>query len=119
MAIFGFFAMGHGADHGGCIAKTLQQGRACTATDVAGVAAYHISAFQKASQAVLSVIFDLSKLAADLFAIILAAILPAAHFSEKFRATAFFEGFESPQKISLWQWLSFHENSPNFVFARR
>ncbi len=112
VSIFGFFAMGHAADHGNCIAATLQ-GRVCTSTDVFGVAAYHLSAFEKAARATLAnsltTFLALMLLAAAFFA--LATGLPPGKLIPIFSSRL--DHFSSPQKISLWRWLSFHENSPN------
>ena len=120
IVVFGFFAMGHAADHGNCIAQTLQ-GRACTATDVFGVAAYHLSAFQKAGRATLVDLGALATFFAFALLLLSAAVLkfvsgPDVGF--QFTGKSFHSAFERPQKISLWRWLSFHENSPNFVIAR-
>ena len=119
IAIFGFFAMGHGADHGGCIAKTLQ-GRACTSTDIFGVASYHLSAFQKAARAITSgaglfaafAIAVLAVISLKIHKSISALSLPAKQFTP-----VFIRSSRVPEEFLLRQWFSLKENSPNFNFG--
>lgn len=112
VSIFGFFAMGNEMDHGNCIAKTLQ-GTACTETDIFGVAAYHLSAFAKAGRAVVSGAIQIFLTLVALFA---AFYLLKISSGLEFLSASFVrssDNFRPPQKLSLWRWLSFHENSPN------
>lgn len=115
VAVFGFFAMAHSMSHTNCIAATLN-GRVCTATDVFGVAAYHLSAFQKAAQADLPGTLTLLTVFAAILLGLFAAknwILPLA---AGLRTGVPPQKFPIPQANSFWRWLSFHENSPNFSF---
>lgn len=119
IAIFGFFAMGHGADHGACLARTLQ-GRACTSTDIAGVVSYHLSAFQKAARAITSgagsfAVFALAVLAVISLKIpkkISALSSPANRFTP-----VFIRSFRVPEEFLLRRWFSLKENSPNSTFG--
>jgi hypothetical protein len=120
VSVFGFFAMGHAADHGNCIAATLN-GRVCSETDVFGTAAYHLSAFHKAARAVSADAGAVSAFFSFVAALFLAAIsgpLKNSDFRAKIARGVEMMGFRPRQIISLWRWLSFHENSPNVFYAR-
>ncbi len=112
VSVFGFFAMGNEMDHGNCIAKTLQ-GTACTETDIFGVAAYHLSAFAKAARAVVSGAVQIFLTLIALFAVFYLLKTSSGSDPVPVSFVKSSDNFRPPQKLALWYWLSFHENSPN------
>lgn len=113
VSVFGFFAMANEMDHGNCIARTLQ-GTVCTETDIFGVAAYHLSAFAKAGQAVVSGAVQMFLTLVALFGIfyLLKTFSRSDLGSVSFIRSS--DNFQPPQN-ALRRWLSFHENSPNIA----
>ena len=116
IALFGVFAMGHGAEqgHSGCIAATAQGGDCPKEASVLSFIAFHLGALRSFSTA----IFSQSILFLFLVVVSLLSLIAIGRAYARIDSPGLFllkqslESSASPLQQRIIRWLALHENSP-------
>jgi len=120
IAVFGVFAMNHGAEHGhnGCIAATAQGTDCPKGENTLSFLSFHLDAFRSFSTAIFgenlanTLILLIALVLAVAFGVVASINLAPSTLAINYYRRQFLESYSSPFRRKLTRWLAFHENSP-------
>lgn len=120
IAVFGAFAVNHGADHGhsGCIAATAQGTDCPKEENTLSFLNFHLNAFRSFSMATFGenfanvLILLIALVSAVAFGIIVSINPATPALATNYHRRQFLESYSFPFQREFTYWLALHENSP-------